>query len=68
MTTCRHCGSHWLSAEDVGRVLNPHQPLTAASARREMSRAGITEQRGYPANRVAGYAAGRPGKGRHNHT
>ena len=38
--TCSHCGTGWISAEEVGQVLNPHQPLTAVSARREMNQAG----------------------------
>ena len=61
--TCSHCGTGWISAEEVGQVLNPHQPLTAVSARREMNRAGISEERGYSVGEVRAYAAGRPGKG-----
>jgi hypothetical protein len=62
------CGNYLLSAEEVGKILNPADPLTPASARPEMSRAGISEARGYPADQVLTDAASRPGKGRRGHT
>jgi hypothetical protein len=66
-TYCCTCGARLLTAEEVGKVLNPSDPLTPASARREMSRAGISEARGYPAHQVRTYALGRPGRGRWGH-
>lgn len=39
----------------VGRELNPDKPLTTASARKEMSRAGISAVWGYPAGAVRDY-------------
>ena len=62
------CGNRLLSAEEIGKILNPTDPLTPASGRREMSRAGIGKTRGYPADQVRAYAAGHPGKSRRGHT
>jgi hypothetical protein len=62
------CGARLLSAEQVGELLNTGTgPLSAASARKAVARAGITEARGYSVEQVRAYAAGRPGKGRWGH-
>lgn len=52
-------------AKRVGQELNPSEPLTAASARKEMQRAGIKSVRitGYPAELVRLYKARRRGRG-----
>ena len=42
-------------AERVGEYLNPDDPLKAASARKEMQRANIRSQHGYPAKLVRAY-------------
>jgi hypothetical protein len=60
----RTCGVRLFWAEKAGRILTLRDGLTPAGARREMSCAGITESRGYPADQVQVYAADRPGKGR----
>lgn len=39
-------------AEEVGKYLNPDEPLTPASARKEMQRQGIRSEHGYPARLV----------------
>jgi hypothetical protein len=71
MTTYRcTCGARLISAEEVGRVLNSHEPLTQASARKVMTCADIPdipEIRGYPSDRVHADAIRRPGKGRWGH-
>jgi hypothetical protein len=61
------CGARLISAEEVGRVLNPNEPLTPASALKAMTCADIPEIRGYPADQVHAYAIRRPGKGRGGH-
>jgi hypothetical protein len=53
------CGARLLSAEEVGR--------TPASARKEMTWAGISEARGYPTGQVRSFAVGHSGKGRWGH-
>lgn len=60
-------GNRLLTAEEVGKILNPTDLLTPASARNEINRAGITEARGYPAEKVHTYSRGRPGRGRWGH-
>jgi hypothetical protein len=63
-TYCCACGVRLLTAEEVGKVLNRSDPLTPASARREMSRTGMSEARGYPDDQVCTYLIGRPGRSR----
>jgi hypothetical protein len=60
-------GNRLLTAEEVGKILNPTDFLTPASAREEINRAGITEARGYPAEKSHIYARGRPSRGRWGH-
>jgi hypothetical protein len=61
------CGNRLLTAEEAGKILHPTDPLTPASTRKEINRAGITEARDYPAEKSHIYARGRPGRGRWGH-
>lgn len=36
-----------VSAEEAGRILRPHDPLSAAAVRQRFSRAGIRARHGY---------------------
>ncbi len=61
------CGARLWSAEQCGKALGTTKPLTAASARKELARAEISEVRGYPADAVLAHAASRPSRGRWGH-
>ena len=68
MTTHRCiCGIRFISAEIIGRVLNPNEPLMPASVRKAIIRADISHIPDIPADRVHAHAIQRPGKGRWGH-
>lgn len=56
-------GDELWDAERVGQELGEDKPLTPASARKEMARAGIKAASGYPAELVRRYKASRKGRG-----
>jgi hypothetical protein len=69
MSTHRYtCGNRLPSAEEVCKIHDPADPLTPARGRREISRTGTGEARGYPTDQVRAYTASRPGTGRRDHT
>jgi len=41
-----------LSADEIGRLLRPGNPMSASTVRSILYRAGIREVRGYPADQV----------------
>lgn len=41
-----------LSAEQIGRLLRPHDPMSASTVRKMLHREGVAEVRGYPVDQV----------------
>ena len=58
MARCESCGGDLsgalVSAEELGRLINPDEPLSAAAVRQRCRRAGIRSRHGYPIEQVRG--------------